>query len=70
MRNDVVVNAASEVAADGTDFVFPPQIRLWLGEKCCCNISYLDVVATLLILLFPLRKKFRLGIMFLLQKRF
>jgi hypothetical protein len=30
--NDVAVDAASEVAADGTDFVFPPQIRLWLGE--------------------------------------
>ena len=32
LRNDVAVDAASEVAADGTDFVFPPQIRLWLGE--------------------------------------
>jgi hypothetical protein len=30
--SDVAIDAVSEVAADGTDFVFPPQIRLWLGK--------------------------------------
>ena len=30
--SDVAIDAVRKVAADGTDFVFPPQIRLWLGK--------------------------------------